>query len=258
MGRLQDRVAIITGGASGIGQAVARRIYADGGNIIIFDLNAEAGAAMVEEMGADRCHFAQVNVADEASVQAGVDSGIDKFGAIYAVVNCAGIANAAKTVGRDGAFPLDLWDKVIAVNLTGTFNVLRLCAVRMQHNEPVDEYMGRGVIINTASVAAYEGQMGQAAYSATKGGIVGMTLPIARDLAKIGIRVNAIAPGMINTPLFAGLPQESIDSLSQAVLYPQRLGAPEEIGKLVAAIIDNDYINGESIRMDGGIRMQPR
>ena len=213
---------------------------------------------MVEEMGADRCHFAQVNVADEASVQAGVDSGIEKFGAIYAVVNCAGIANAAKTVGRDGAFPLDLWDKVIAVNLTGTFNVLRPCAVRMQHTEPVDEYMGRGVIINTASVAAYEGQMGQAAYSATKGGIVGMMLPIARDLAKIGIRVNTIAPGMINTPLFAGLPQESIDSLSQAVLYPQRLGAPEEIGKLVAAIIDNDYINGESIRMDGGIRMQPR
>ena len=255
---ISGRAAVVTGGASGIGQAVARRIYADGGNIIIFDLIAEAGAAMVEEMGADRCHFAQVNVADEASVQAGVDSGIDKFGAIYAVVNCAGIASAAKTVGRDGAFPLDLWDKVIAVNLTGTFNVLRLCAVRMQHNEPVDEYMGRGVIINTASVAAYEGQMGQAAYSATKGGIVGMTLPIARDLAKIGIRVNTIAPGMINTPLFAGLPQESIDSLSQAVLYPQRLGAPEEIGKLVAAIIDNDYINGESIRMDGGIRMQPR
>jgi 3-hydroxyacyl-CoA dehydrogenase/3-hydroxy-2-methylbutyryl-CoA dehydrogenase len=226
---ISGRAAVVTGGASGIGQAVARRIYADGGNIIIFDLNAEAGAAMVEEMGADRCHFAQVNVADEASVQAGVDSGIDKFGAIYA-----------------------------GVNLTGTFNVLRLCAVCMQHNEPVDEYMGRGVIINTASVAAYEGQMGQAAYSATKGGIVGMTLPIARDLAKIGIRVNTIAPGMINTPLFAGLPQESIDSLSQAVLYPQRLGAPEEIGKLVAAIIDNDYINGESIRMDGGIRMQPR
>ena len=255
---ISGRAAVVTGGASGIGQAVARRVYADGGNIIIFDLNAEAGAAMVEEMGADRCHFAQVNVADEASVQAGVDAGIDKFGAIYAVVNCAGIASAAKTVGRDGAFPLDLWDKVIAVNLTGTFNVLRLCAVRMQHNEPVDEYMGRGVIINTASVAAYEGQMGQAAYSATKGRIVGMTLPIARDLAKIGIRVNTIAPGMINTPLFAGLPQESIDSLSQAVLYPQRLGAPEEIGKLVAAIIDNDYINGESIRMDGGIRMQPR
>ena len=198
---------MVTGGASGIGQAVARRIFADGGNVIIFDLNAEAGAAMVEEMGADRCLFAQVNVADEASVEAGIDAGIEKFGAIYAVVNCAGIASASRTVGRDGAFPLDLWDKVIAVNLTGTFNVIRLCAVRMQHNEPVDKYMGRGVIINTASVAAYEGQMGQAAYSATKGGIVGMTLPIARDLSKIGIRVNTIAPGMINTPLFAGLPQ---------------------------------------------------
>ena len=249
---------MVTGGASGIGQAVARRIFADGGNVIIFDLNAEAGAAMVEEMGADRCLFAQVNVADEASVEAGIDAGIEKFGAIYAVVNCAGIASASRTVGRDGAFPLDLWDKVIAVNLTGTFNVIRLCAVRMQHNEPVDKYMGRGVIINTASVAAYEGQMGQAAYSATKGGIVGMTLPIARDLSKIGIRVNTIAPGMINTPLFAGLPQDSIDSLSAAVLYPQRLGTPEEFGKLAAAIIDNDYINGETIRMDGGIRMQPR
>ena len=255
---ISGRAAVVTGGASGIGQAVARRIYADGGNIIIFDLNAEAGAAMVEEMGADRCHFAQVNVADEASVQAGVDSGIEKFGAIYAVVNCAGIANAAKTVGRDGAFPLDLWDKVIAVNLTGTFNVLRLCAVRMQHNEPVDEYMGRGVIINTASVAAYEGQMGQAAYSATKGGIVGMTLPIARDLSSLGIRVNTIVPGLINTPLFNGLTPEFVESLSQSVLYPKRLGRPEEIAQLAAAIIDNDYINGECIRMDGGIRMQPR
>ena len=255
---ISGRAAVVTGGASGIGQAVARRIAADGGNVIIFDLNEAAGAAMVDELGADRCLFAQVNVADAESVEAGVDAGIEKFGAIYAVVNCAGIANAARTVGRDGAFPLDLWDKVIAVNLTGTFNVIRLCAVKMQHNEPVDEYMGRGVIINTASVAAYEGQMGQAAYSATKGGIVGMTLPIARDLSKIGIRVNTIAPGMINTPLFAGLPQASIDSLSEAVLYPQRLGKPEEIAKLAAAIIDNDYINGESIRMDGGIRMQPR
>ena len=248
---ISGRAAVVTGGASGIGQAVARRIFADGGNVIIFDLNAKAGAAMVEEMGADRCLFAEVNVADEASVEAGIDAAIEKFGAIYAVVNCAGIANASRTVGRDGAFPLALWDKVIAVNLTGTFNVIRLSAVRMQ-------YMGRGVIINTASVAAYEGQMGQAAYSATKGGIVGMTLPIARDLSKIGIRVNTIAPGMINTPLFAGLPQDSIDSLSAAVLYPQRLGTPEEIGKLAAAIIDNDYINGETIRMDGGIRMQPR
>ena len=255
---ISGKAAVVTGGASGIGQAVARRIAADGGNVIIFDLNESAGAAMVDELGADRCLFAQVNVADEASVEAGVEAGVTKFGAIYAVVNCAGIANAARTVGRDGAFPLDLWDKVIAVNLTGTFNVIRLCAVRMQHNEPVDEYMGRGVIINTASVAAYEGQMGQAAYSATKGGIVGMTLPIARDLAKSGIRVNTIAPGMINTPLFAGLPQASIDSLSEAVLYPQRLGQPEEIAKLAAAIIDNDYINGECIRMDGGIRMQPR
>ena len=212
---------------------------------------------MVEEMGADRCAFAQVNVADEASVEAGIDFAVEKFGAIYAVVNCAGIATASRTVGKNGAFPLDQWDKTIAVNLTGTFNVIRLCAVRMQHNEPVDQYMGRGVIINTASVAAFEGQMGRA-YSATKGGIVGMTLPIGARPIEMGIRVNTIAPGMINTPLFAGLPPDSIESPSAAVLYPQRLGEPEEIGKLAAAIIDNDYINGETIRMDGGIRMQPR
>ena len=149
---ISGKAAVVTGGASGIGQAVARRIAADGGNVIIFDLNESAGAAMVEELGADRCLFAQVNVADEASVEAGVEAGVAKFGAIYAVVNCAGIANAARTVGRDGAFPLDLWDKVIAVNLTGTFNVIRLCAVRMQHNEPVDEYMGRGVIINLSLI----------------------------------------------------------------------------------------------------------
>ena len=143
---ISGKAAVVTGGASGIGQAVARRIAADGGNVIIFDLNESAGAAMVEELGADRCLFAQVNVADEASVEAGVEAGVAKFGAIYAVVNCAGIANAARTVGRDGAFPLDLWDKVIAVNLTGTFNVIRLCAVRMQHNEPVDEYMGAALL----------------------------------------------------------------------------------------------------------------
>ena len=254
---ISGRAAVVTGGASGIGQAVARRIYADGGNIIIFDLNAEAGAAMVEEMGADRCHFAQVNVADEASVQAGVDSGIEKFGAIYAVVNCAGIANAAKTVGRDGAFPLDLWDKVIAVNLTGTFNVLRLCAVRMQHNEPVDEYMGRGVIINTASVAAYEGQMGQAAYSATKGGIVGMTLPLARDLGTQGIRVNTIAPGLFDTPLLASLPEKVRIYLAKTVPNPSRLGNPDEYAHLVEHIITNRMMNGETIRLDGAIRMQP-
>ena len=255
---ISGRAAVVTGGASGIGQAVARRIFADGGNVIIFDLNAEAGAAMVEEMGADRCLFAEVNVADEASVEAGIDAAIEKFGAIYAVVNCAGIANASRTVGRDGAFPLALWDKVIAVNLTGTFNVIRLCAVRMQHNEPVDQYMGRGVIINTASVAAFEGQIGQAAYSASKGGVVGMTLPIARDLSSMGVRVNTIAPGLINTPMLQGLPEPAKQSLANTVLFPRRLGEPQEIARVAQMLIENDYMNGETVRMDGGIRMQPK
>jgi 3-hydroxyacyl-CoA dehydrogenase/3-hydroxy-2-methylbutyryl-CoA dehydrogenase len=255
---IHGKVAVITGGASGIGQAVARGIAAKGGKTIIFDLNESAGAAMVEELGADNCVFVPVNVVDEDSVKEGLAIGVEKFGTVHINVNCAGIGNAAKTVGKDGAFPLDLWNKVIAVNLTGSFNVLRLCAEIMTKNDPINEDQGRGVIINTASIAAYEGQMGQAAYSASKGGVVGMTLPIARDLSTFGVRVNTIVPGLINTPLFAGLTPEFVESLSNSVLYPKRLGKPEEIAQLACSIIENDYINGECIRMDGGIRMQPR
>jgi len=255
---MNGKVAVVTGGASGIGQAVARRLAEAGGKIAIFDLNEDAGQAMVAELGVDNCVFANVNVVDEASVKAGIEATVTALGAIHVNVNCAGIGNAAKTLGKNGPFPLDLWNTVIAVNLTGTFNVLRLCAEVMAKNEPMTDDGARGVIINTASVAAYEGQMGQAAYSASKGGIVGMTLPIARDLSTIGIRVNTIVPGLINTPLFNGLTPEFVESLSQSVLYPKRLGRPEEIAQLAAAIIDNDYINGECIRMDGGIRMQPR
>ena len=255
---INGKVAVVTGGASGIGQAVARRLAGAGGKVAIFDLNQDAGEAMVSELGADSCVFANVNVVDEDSVKAGIGAVVEAFGAIHVNVNCAGIGNAAKTLGRDGPFPLDMWNLVISVNLTGSFNVLRLCAEVMAKNEPVTDDGARGVIINTASVAAYEGQMGQAAYSASKGGIVGMTLPIARDLSTIGIRVNTIVPGLINTPLFNGLTPEFVESLSQSVLYPKRLGRPEEIAQLAAAIIDNDYINGECIRMDGGIRMQPR
>ena len=255
---INGKVAVVTGGASGIGQAVARRLAGAGGKVAIFDLNEDAGEAMVAELGADSCVFAKVNVVDEDSVKAGIGAVVEAFGAIHVNVNCAGIGNAAKTLGRDGPFPLDMWNLVISVNLTGSFNVLRLCAEVMAKNEPVTDDGARGVIINTASVAAYEGQMGQAAYSASKGGIVGMTLPIARDLSTIGIRVNTIVPGLINTPLFNGLTPEFVESLSQSVLYPKRLGRPEEIAQLAAAIIDNDYINGECIRMDGGIRMQPR
>jgi NAD(P)-dependent dehydrogenase (short-subunit alcohol dehydrogenase family) len=180
------------------------------------------------------------------------------FGAIHVCVNCAGIGNAHKTFGKDGPFPMAAWNKVITVNLTGTFNVTRLCAEQMAKNVPEDANGGRGVVINTASVAAFEGQMGQAAYSASKGGIVGMTLPMARDLAGIGVRVNTIAPGLIETPLFKGMPPEVMDALSKTVLYPKRLGRPEEIAHLAICIIENDYINGETIRCDGGIRMQPR
>jgi NAD(P)-dependent dehydrogenase (short-subunit alcohol dehydrogenase family) len=255
---MNGKVAVVTGGASGIGQAVARRLAEAGGKVAIFDLNEDAGQAMVAELGVDNCVFANVNVVDEASVKAGIEATVTGLGAIHVNVNCAGIGNAAKTLGKNGPFPLDLWNTVIAVNLTGTFNVLRLCAEVMAKNEPMTDDGARGVIINTASVAAYEGQMGQAAYSASKGGIVGMTLPIARDLSTIGIRVNTIVPGLINTPLFNGLTPEFVESLSQSVLYPKRLGRPEEIAQLAAAIIDNDYINGECIRMDGGIRMQPR
>ena len=255
---MKEKVAVVTGGASGIGQAVARRLAEAGGKVAIFDLNEDAGQAMVAELGADNCVFANVNVVDEASVKAGIEATVSAMGAIHVNVNCAGIGNAAKTLGKNGPFPLDLWNTVIAVNLTGTFNVLRLCAEVMAKNEPVTDDGARGVIINTASVAAYEGQMGQAAYSASKGGIVGMTLPIARDLSTIGIRVNTIVPGLINTPLFNGLTPEFVESLSQSVLYPKRLGRPEEIAQLAAAIVDNDYINGECIRMGGGIRMQPR
>ncbi len=255
---IRGKVAVVTGGASGIGQAVSRQIVSMGGKVMIFDLNQEAGEAMISEIGADNCAFARVNVVDEGSVKKGISIGLESFGAIHVCVNCAGIGDAARTLGKNGPFPLEIWNKVISVNLTGTFNTLRLCAEVMAKNDPVTDDNGRGVIINTSSVAAYEGQMGQAAYSASKGGIVGMTLPIARDLAKSGIRVNTIVPGLIDTPLFNGLTPEFVETLSQSVLYPQRLGRPEEIAKLAVAIIDNDYINGECIRLDGGIRMQPR
>ncbi len=255
---IAGKAAIVTGGASGIGQAIARRIAADGGNVVIFDLNEKAGTRLVTELGANRCAFSAVNVADEASVKAGLDLALSAFGSIYVCVNCAGIGTAAKTVGRSGAFPLEVWDRVISINLTGTFNVIRLSAELMSKNEAINDDMTRGVIINTSSVAAYEGQVGQAAYSASKGGIVGMTLPIARDLSSFGIRCNTIVPGLIDTPLFNGLTPEFVETLSQSVLYPKRLGRPDEIAKVVASVIDNDYINGECIRMDGGIRMQPR
>lgn len=254
---INGKVAVVTGGASGLGQAAVRALCARGGRVAIFDLNEQAGQGMIDELGTSVI-FARVNVADEASVAAGIAQTLEAFGAIHICINCAGIGSASKTLGRDGPHPLDVWSKVISVNLTGSFNVLRLCAEQMAKNTPFNADGGRGVVINTASVAAYEGQVGQAAYSASKGGIVGMTLPIARDLASVGIRVNTIVPGLINTPLFSTVKPEIYAALEQSVLYPKRLGRPEEIAHLAVSIVENDYINGECIRMDGGIRMQPR
>ena len=255
--KIAGKVAVVTGGASGIGQSVVRALVEKGARVAIIDLNESAGLAMVKELGS-AVTYAAANVADEAAVTAAVAKTMSAFGAIHVCVNCAGIGNAHKTFGKDGPFPLAAWNKVISVNLTGTFNVIRLCAEQMAKNVPEDADGGRGVVVNTASVAAFEGQMGQAAYSASKAGIVGMTLPMARDLAGIGVRVNTIAPGLIETPLLGGLPPEVADALGKSVLYPKRLGRPQEIAHVVLCLIENDYINGETIRVDGGIRMQPR
>jgi len=261
---LQDRVAVVTGGASGLGRAAVKRFVANGAKAAIFDMNAEKGEALAAELG-DSVIFCNVNVTDEDSVKAGITAAMEAFGAIHINCNFAGIGNAKRTMGRDGPFPLADFNLVLQVNLVGTFNVLRLCAEKMADNDPVTADGGRGVIINTASVAAYEGQIGQAAYSASKGGVVGMTLPIARDLSVLGIRVNTIVPGLIATPLMMGGAEEMspeiaefLQPLASQVLYPKRLGSSDEIAHLAQCIVENDYINGECIRMDGGIRMQPK
>jgi 3-hydroxyacyl-CoA dehydrogenase/3-hydroxy-2-methylbutyryl-CoA dehydrogenase len=254
---INGKVAVVTGGASGIGQGVARALAAKGAKVAIFDLNEAANQAMVAELG-EAAIAVKVDVSEEASVAAGIARTLQAFGAIHVCVNCAGIGSAAKTFGKDGPFPLATWNKTVGINLTGSFNVLRLCAEQMAKNAPIGRDGSRGAIINTASVAAFDGQMGQAAYSASKGGVVGMTLPIARDLAGLGIRCNTIAPGLIDTPLFSAMPPEVVDALAKSVLYPKRLGRPDEIAHLAVCLIENDYINGETIRIDGGIRMQPR
>jgi len=254
---IAGKVAIITGGASGLGEATVRRLARMGARVAIFDLNDQRGNAVAAELG-ETVSYHNVNVTSEESVQAAIAAVMEKHGAIHICCNYAGIGNAMKTMGKNGPFPLAEFNKVIQINLVGTFNVLRLAAEQMAKNEPLNSDGGRGVIINTASVAAYEGQIGQAAYSASKGGVVGMTLPVARDLASYGIRVNTIVPGLINTPLFQSLPAPAVKALGQQVLFPQRLGEADEIAHLAVAIIENDYINGECIRMDGGIRMQPR
>jgi NAD(P)-dependent dehydrogenase (short-subunit alcohol dehydrogenase family) len=246
--------AIVTGGASGLGGATAERLARAGAKVTIFDLNSELGLAKAREIGG---HFAAVNVTDESAVAKAIADAEGVNGKARILVNCAGIGPPAKVIGRNGeAIPLADFSKIISINLIGSFNVLSKFAARIHDAEPVDEE--RGVIINTASVAAFEGQIGQAAYAASKSGVVGMTLPIAREFARYGIRVMTIAPGLFWTPLLGSLPQEAQDSLGKQVPFPSRLGQPDEFAQMVEAIVTNPMLNGETIRLDGAIRMAPK
>ncbi|BCO34801.1 3-hydroxyacyl-CoA dehydrogenase [Mycobacterium heckeshornense] len=248
---IKDAVALVTGGASGLGLATTKCLLDHGAQVLVLDLKGEE---VVRELG-ERARFAPADVTDEKAVTSALEIA-ECLGPLRIVVNCAGTGNAIRVLGKDGVFPLDAFRKVVDVNLIGTFNVLRLGAERIAKTEPVGEE--RGVIINTASVAAFDGQIGQAAYSASKGGVVGMTLPIARDLASKAIRVVTIAPGLFDTPLLAGLPEPAKESLGKQVPHPSRLGKPEEYGALVVHIVENPMLNGEVIRLDGAIRMAPR
>ena len=251
---IRDNVALVTGGASGLGQATVKELHANGARIVILDLPSSRGQEVAAELG-DRAVFSPGDVTSPDSVTAALDAAAG-LGTLRITVNCAGIGNGIRTVSKKGPFPLDAFTKVINVNLIGTFNVIRLAAERISQAPEAGEE--RGVIINTASVAAFEGQIGQAAYSASKGGIVGMTLPIARDLASLKIRVVTIAPGLFHTPLLAGLPDEAIASLGAQVPHPSRLGNPAEYAALARHIVENPMLNGEIIRLDGAIRMSPR
>ncbi len=249
--------AVITGGVSGLGLAVARHLVAQGGKVALFDLNDDKGAAAVAELGEGNARYFRTDVSDEAGVSANIAAARDFLGGLNAAINCAGILGAGRVLGREAPMPLQQFSATVMVNLVGSFNVAKAAANLMQHNE-AGEDGERGVIINTASVAAYEGQIGQAAYSASKGGVVGMTLPMARELARFGIRVNTIAPGIFWTPMVDGMPEEVQKSLSASIPFPSRLGKPEEYADLVAYILGNRYLNGETIRLDGAVRLAPK
>lgn len=248
-------VAIVTGGGSGLGGATARRFVADGAKVVILDLESSAGPALVEELGGDRAVFMAADVRDEAQVQAAIDRA-KELGEVRVAVNCAGVATPGRVIGRQGPLALDTFRTVVDINLIGSFNVMRLAAAAMLDNEPLDG--DRGVIVNTASIAAFDGQIGQAAYAASKAGIAGLTLSAARDLADKAIRVMTIAPGTFETPMLAGLPDETRHVLEQQVPHPSRLGQPAEYASLVRYIVDNPMLNGEIIRLDGALRMPPR
>ncbi len=253
---IKGKTFFISGGGSGLGAATALALVEAGGKVVIADISEENGNKLVAELGEEKSKFVKADVSDEESVQAAVDAAVG-FGELRGAINCAGIGTAEKTVGKNGAHRLATYQKVIQVNLVGTFNVLRLAAAAMAQNEPTASGE-RGVIINTASVAAFDGQIGQLAYSSSKGGIVGMTLPAARDLASLGIRVVTIAPGIFDTPLLGSLPEQVRQSLGAQVPFPSRLGRPDEYAALAKHIIENQMLNGEVIRLDGAIRMQPR
>ncbi|WP_299597073.1 3-hydroxyacyl-CoA dehydrogenase [uncultured Tateyamaria sp.] len=250
--KLDTTMAVVTGGASGLGEATARHFAAQGAQVTLLDRDAERGTDVASEIGG---HFAETDVTDETSVAAAIDLAHSRMGGLNAAVNCAGIAVGIKTVGRDGPHPLPAFQKTIDINLVGSFNVARLAAVAMADNEPESDG-ARGVIINTASIAAFDGQKGQTAYAASKGGVVGMTLPMARDLASSGVRVMTIAPGIFKTPMLAGLPEDVQAALAADVPNPPRLGDPNEYARLAAFIVEMGYLNGEVIRLDGALRMR--
>jgi NAD(P)-dependent dehydrogenase (short-subunit alcohol dehydrogenase family) len=254
--QIKNSVFLVTGGASGLGAATARMAAANGANVVIADMQTDAGEKLAKELGAC-ARFVKTDVTAEADAKAAVDLALKEFGGLHVLVNCAGIAIGEKTIGKEGPHKLASFARVINVNLVGTFNMIRLAADAMAKAGP-NAAGERGVIINTASVAAFDGQVGQAAYSASKGGVVGMTLPIARDLSRSGIRVCTIAPGIFETPMLLGMPKEVQESLGKMVPFPSRLGRPAEYAQLARSIIENEMLNGEVIRLDGAIRMAPK
>ncbi len=253
---LANAKAVITGGASGLGFATAERVIAAGGMAVLLDVNEEQGVARAADLG-DRAQFIRTDVSDEANVKAAIQAANEFMSGITLAVNCAGIATAGRTLGRDGPWPSENFNRVIQINLVGSYNVTKEAAAVMQLNDP-NANGERGVVISTASVAAFEGQIGQAAYSASKGGVVGMMLPLAREFAQFGIRVNTIAPGIFMTPMLAGMPEDVQESLGRQIPFPPRLGRPEEYADTAAFIYGNPVVNGETIRIDGAIRMQPK
>lgn len=254
--RISDHTFLITGGSSGLGAGTARRLVAEGARVVLADVNEDDGHQQADHLG-DRARFVATDVTDPEAVERTIATAMEHFGGLHGVVNCAGIVLGRKTVGRKGPHDLESFARLIQVNLIGTFNVIRLAAAVLAENGP-DEEGERGVIVNTASIAAFDGQIGQAAYAASKGGVVSMTLPIARDLARHGIRVMTIAPGIFETPMMAGMPDDVRASLEEQVPFPSRLGRPSEFARLAQQIIENPMLNGEVIRLDGAIRMGPR